>query len=81
MTETLPDLVIAQITSKVKRRESPGIGDYPLEDSAEAGLPLPSTVRLAKIATVLKDLVIARTARLTARDHRNAYKIFHELFS
>jgi mRNA interferase MazF len=58
------DLVIAPVTSKT--RSAPG--DLPLTDLANSGLVLPSWVRLAKVATLLKTDVVRTLGRMASGD-------------
>lgn len=68
----LPDILgkvwVAMITSA-----APALfGDARLEDIAEAGLPVVSTLRASKVATLEADRVLRVIGHLSARDKENA---------
>ena len=58
---------IAMITGSAKVRMP---GDVPIEDLKSAGLPEPSLVRVAKLATVEPDRVLRRIGALSSADRR-----------
>ena len=58
------DLLLARITT----RPALGEGEVALADWSGAGLPKPSTVRLTKLATVDRRLVLRRIGRLSPED-------------
>ncbi len=58
------DLVVARVTTQ--QHQSPF--DLPIQDWKEAGLLLPSVVRLHKLATIEKQLVRRRLGRVSAGD-------------
>lgn len=58
------DIVVARVTSQVAR----GAFDVKLEEWRQAGLLLPSVVRVHKVATLEKHLVERRLGALTAGD-------------
>jgi len=60
------DVLLARITTRPAREA----GDVTRVEWSEAGLP-PSTVRLAKLATVDRRLVIRRIGRIGAADGSN----------
>lgn len=70
--EDLPEILgrvwVAMITS------SPGtlLGDGVIADHAQAGLPVPSTIRASKIATLDSDCILRVLGRLTNRDEDTA---------
>ena len=55
-----PDAVLAMVTSSRARVESPGQGDFVVNDWQAAGLMLPSVVRAGRLL-VLEQRVIGRT--------------------
>ena len=71
-TRDLPDVLgrvwLAMITSV-----SPGqLGDALITDLADAGLPVRSTLRASKLATIDADRVLRRLGRLSSRDEASA---------
>ena len=60
------DLLIVPVTSHPPRTAA----DVPLAGWAAAGLRLPSTVRVAKLATLAKSAVARQMGRLTVEDER-----------
>jgi mRNA interferase MazF len=58
------DLLLARITT----RPAVDNGDVALVDWSAAGLPRPSTVRLAKLATVDRRLVLRSVGRIGSND-------------
>jgi mRNA interferase MazF len=79
--EKLPDLILCQITSKKERYLSPKLGDVPLKDWGKAGLPLQSTVRVVKLATLSKETVFSRLGSLTSSDMERVVSAFLSIFS
>jgi mRNA interferase MazF len=69
---------IAMITSKVDGLKFPG--DHRIEEWQEAGLLHPSLIRLAKIATIDKEMVYKSLGRLNARDLRSVKSSFQKHF-
>ena len=61
------DVLLARITTRAARE----VGDVNLVEWSEAGLPRPSTVRLGKLATVDRRLVIRCIGRIGATDGSN----------
>ena len=58
------DALLARITTRPPR----DFGDILLENWSDVGLPKPSTVRLTKLVTVDKRLILRRVGRLGAED-------------
>jgi len=58
------DLLLARITTRPAR----AAGDFALADWSGAGLPKPSTVRLTKLATVDRRLVLRQIGRISPKD-------------
>jgi mRNA interferase MazF len=58
------DVLLARITTRSPRDS----GDVPLDNWLAVGLPKPSTVRLTKLVTVDKRLVLRRVGRLAPED-------------
>lgn len=58
------DLLVAPITSHHAR----GIADTRIEDWQAAGLRVPSTVRMSRLATLAKSVVLRELGALTVRD-------------
>jgi mRNA interferase MazF len=58
------DIIVARITSQTTQTNF----DVPLTGWEEAGLKLPSTVRLHKIATLEKNLIERKLGELTSND-------------
>jgi len=65
------DLLVVPITSHPPR----GTEDVTLHDWLEAGLRLPSTARMAKLATVAKTTVVRQLGQLKSRDAQHAREI------
>ena len=59
------DVLVARVTTQVIRTPF----DLSLKNWKAAGLRMPSTVRLHKLATLEKTLVIARLGSLSSTDH------------
>jgi len=55
-------------------------GDYRLKKWKEAGLPKPSMTRM-KLATVDKNIIIKKIARLTSTDKKAIQEIITDFFS
>ena len=68
----LPDILgrvwVAMITSAATSL----LGDARIDDLPQAGLPVPSTLRASKIATLDADRVIRVLGRLSSRDEATA---------
>jgi mRNA interferase MazF len=54
------DVLLARVTTRAPRSE----GDVPIVDWSSCGLPKPSTIRLAKLATVDTRLVLRRIGHI-----------------
>ena len=65
------DLLVARITSKVYE----GLAEAELRDWREAGLNVPSRVRLTKLAIVGEFDVIRPVGKLTARDQADVFSM------
>lgn len=72
------DAIIMFVTSNLSAIERPG--DYELQEWQEAGLPKPSMTRM-KLATVDKNIIIKKIARLTDKDRKAIQKIITDFFS
>lgn len=70
------DILVAPVTSHKPRR----IDDVTLRDWRAAGLRLPSTVRMAKLATVAKTTVIRELGRLSESDGKETRKALNAFF-
>jgi mRNA interferase MazF len=73
-----PDVIIMFITSNLRVFGRPG--DYKLTKWKEAGLPKPSMSRM-KLATVDKNIVIKKIARLEETDREAVQEIITDFFS
>ncbi|MEX0268340.1 type II toxin-antitoxin system PemK/MazF family toxin [Leptolyngbyaceae cyanobacterium UHCC 1019] len=71
------DVVVARVTSQSPQTEY----DVPLEEWQNAGLVLPSTVRLHKIATLEKSFVERQLGCLTADDWQRVQKILQQIWT
>ena len=71
------DLLVVPVTSHPPRATE----DLVLGDWAAAGLRLPSTVRLGKLATLAKDAVVRSLGRLNAGDEASARVILERFFA
>ena len=71
------DLVLARITSGQSRNEY----DFLLDRWNDFGLLLSSTVRLSKIATLDKRLIIKKLGRIGSPERRAVRTILKKLFS
>ncbi len=58
------DIVVARVTGQL----SSGVHDVQLEEWQQAGLLVPSVVRLDKVATLRRDIIEQRLGRLAAGD-------------
>jgi mRNA interferase MazF len=72
------DVIIMFITSNINAPERPG--DYHLKKWKEAGLPKPSMTRM-KLATVDKNIIIKKFARLKETDKKAIQNLFIDFFS
>jgi mRNA-degrading endonuclease toxin of MazEF toxin-antitoxin module len=63
-----PDLIIAMVTSRRARLETPGVGDVPIRAWQEAGLLAPSTVRAGRPQTIEASLLVGRLGTLGGDD-------------
>jgi len=70
------DLLVVPITSHPPR----SFEDVPLPNWGEAGLRLPSSARMSKLATVAKSTVIRRLGALAERDAQSAREILRQFF-
>ena len=66
---------LVMVTSADNRRWD---SDIAISDLAKAGLPVPSLVRPAKVATVDAERVLQRIGRLTAKDARTVEAQFKQ---
>lgn len=71
------DVIIMFITSNLSAFGRPG--DYKLSMCKEAGLPKPSMTRM-KLATVDKNIIIKKIARLTEKDKKAIQEIIANFF-
>ncbi|MBE9158428.1 type II toxin-antitoxin system PemK/MazF family toxin [Nodosilinea sp. LEGE 06152] len=72
-----PDIVLARITSQLYTTAF----DVALSDQAEAGLLLPSVVRLHKLATLEKGTVSRYLGHLSAQDWAKVRSVLNALWS
>jgi hypothetical protein len=70
------DLLVVPITSHPPRI----FEDVTLPNWRAAGLRLPSTARMSKLATVAKSSIIRKLGSLTSRDAQLAREILHQFF-
>ena len=70
------DIIVARITSE----ESRDLYDFSLNHWQANGLLLPSTVRLAKIATLSKGLILKKLGKIGSPDRRHIRSILKKLF-
>ena len=63
-----PDLVVAMVTSRRSRLETPGVGDVALVDWKAAGLLAPSTVRAGRLQTIEATLLTRRLGAISLID-------------
>jgi mRNA interferase MazF len=71
------DIVVARITSQPYTT----VFDVALLDHAEAGLLLPSVVRLHKLATLEKTMILRCLGHLAASDWARVKSVLNELWS
>ena len=69
------DLLLAPVTSRPAR----GSQDLVLRDWQRAGLRLPSTVRMSKLATIAKTAVVRKLDHLTDSDQRATRELLRRL--
>jgi len=65
------DVLLARITTRPPR----DVRDVSLESWSNIGLPKPSTVRLTKLVTVDRRLVLRRVGALGSEDRRTVLKV------
>lgn len=65
LVESDADITVSFITTQVKWQED---SDIRIEPAQENGLKKPSLIRLGKLATIDKDLVIGRLGRVTTQE-------------
>jgi len=70
------DVLVARIT----RQERTDPQDVEIKEWSSAGLLVPSTVRLHKLATVEKSLVSRKLGRLSDTDRKNVRDVLQEVF-
>jgi mRNA-degrading endonuclease toxin of MazEF toxin-antitoxin module len=70
------DLLVVPVTSHQPR----GAEDVTLHDWRAAGLRLPSTARMSKLATIAKSTVIRKLGQLTDRDAQHAREALRRFF-
>jgi mRNA interferase MazF len=68
------DLLVARVTSKIYE----GLTEVVLEDWRDAGLNVPSRVRLTKLAIVGEFDVIRAVGKLTHNDRSNIYSMLQK---
>lgn len=71
------DLLVAPITSHHVR----GIADTRIEDWQAAGLRVPSTVRMSRLATLAKTVVLHELGSLTLRDISTTRRALREFLA
>jgi mRNA interferase MazF len=71
------DLLVAPVTSQAAR--SPR--DVPVVNWQQAGLRLPSIVRLEKLATVEKSTVVKKMGRITPDDWEKVKAVLEQFFA
>ncbi len=71
------DLIVVRITSERPRDSF----DLPIDSWKEAGLLLPSTARLSKMATLNKRLILKKLGRLGSPERRRVRGFLKKLFS
>ena len=74
----MDDLVIAFITSNLQGIER--YGDYLIEQWKQAGLPLPSILRM-KFATVSKDIIVKKIGHVENNDQKHISRLLQKFFS
>lgn len=70
------DVVVCRITGESNRDAY----DYVIKDWKDCGLLIPSCVRLSKIATLGKQLVLKKLGRLGSPERRNVRSVVKKLF-
>lgn len=70
------DVLVVPITSHPPR----SFEDVPLPNWRAAGLRLPSTARMSKLATVAKSTLLRQLGALTNDDSRSAREVLRKLF-
>lgn len=70
------DFLLCRITSEAGR----DLYDLEIDDWKEVGLLLPSTIRLSKIATLTKRLVLKKLGRLGSPERRRVRSTLKKLF-
>jgi mRNA interferase MazF len=71
------DLLVAPVTSQAARSQR----DVPVVNWQQAGLRLPSIVRLEKLATVEKLAVVRKMGRLAPDDWENVRTVLKQFFA
>ena len=71
------DLLVAPITSHHVR----GLADTRIEDWQAAGLRVPSTVRMSRLGTLAKSVVLRELGSLTTRDASTARRVLREFLA
>lgn len=71
------DIVIAFITSNLQGIDK--FGDYQLQQWKQAGLPLPSKLRM-KFATVSNEIIIKKIGHIDSIDRNGIYQIVQNFF-
>jgi mRNA interferase MazF len=72
-------LIVAMITSKVDKLKFPF--DIRINQFEEAGLPVPSLIRLGKIVTVERKIVIKKLGSIDSSLRKEVKLRFKEIFS
>jgi len=70
------DVVVARVTSQMSQT----VFDVPLAEWQQAGLVLPSVVRVHKLATLEKRLVERKLGTLTSGDWRQVQAVIRQLW-
>jgi len=71
------DVVIAFITSNLQSIDK--FGDYQFQQWKQAGLPLPSKLRM-KFATVNNEIIIKKIGHLDSLDQNSIHQLVHNFF-
>jgi len=74
---TTGDIVIAFITSNLQSGDK--FGDYQFQQWKQAGLPLPSKLRM-KFATVSNEIIIKKIGHIDSLDRNNIHKLVQTFF-
>jgi mRNA interferase MazF len=61
-----PDVIVAMVTSRAPRRQTPGLGEVVIPGWQAAGLLAPSTVRAARLLVLEQGLLGSTLGRLAA---------------